>query len=532
MCETAERGQSAVVGYAILLGLVITGALLVVVFGSLAIDDLQASSDLESNQYTMREVDSRLSQIAVSRSDVQTLEFGEGPVTVSNESHMNVTVNRNPVCQVRIPMGSLTRDADRGQVAYEGGGVWVKERSGVRMVSPPDFQYRNGTIDFPITQIDGSVSRASGGLTASYNETASLETRQEIRKTLRRSACRQPTNVTITVQSDYYRAWGRFLEQKTGVTPTYFASNSTTRVFLSRIGGSVNPTLAGKNVTASTNYVATIKILAIEASVTRSGSQWEPAGVSFSGGDAANVNDPMEFAVLVDGAKRTPFVDGDPNDANSLFGDDLNSPTYEDNMPLNATITGNSSTSFEVQTKMTECGHGDRSHWTYTGVKTTGVTNPSNTYYEYRCNWAGISQPGDVRVTVNSSSSSSNFILLEDGDKVPGYEAVNDAQSTLQDILGSRLNASKRLQLDSNQVVYVYDISSTTGDADCDDDGDPGYDADGDGVVDDPNDDSGTNCDDFNDAVVLVELNQPGTVGADANFVISISAKQVEINEK
>jgi hypothetical protein len=511
MYETAERGQSAVVGYAILLGLVITGALLVVVFGSLAIDDLQASSDLESNQYTMREVDSRLSQIAVSRSDVQTLEFGERPVTVSNESHMNVTVNRNPFCQVRIPMGSLTRDADRGQVAYEGGGVWVKERSGVGMVSPPDFQYRNGTIDFPITQIDGSVSRASGGLTASYNETASLETRQEIRKTLRRSACRQPTNVTITVQSDYYRAWGRFLEQKTGVTPTYFASNSTTRVFLSRIGGSVNPTLAGKNVTASADYVATIKILGIEASVTRSGPDWEPSGVNFNSSEAANVNDPMEFAVLVDGKKKTPFGDGDPNDANSLFDDDLNSPIYEDNMPLTATITGNSSTSFEVQTKMTECDHGDPGNWKYTGMKTKGENDDTNIYYEYRCNWASIQQPRDVRVTVSSSTASSNFFLLEDDDKVPGYDPLNDAQSGLDEILGSRIDSNRRLQLDSNQVVYVYDISNTDADPVCGD---------------------GNGCDDFNDAVVLVELNQPGTVGADANFVISISAKQVEINEK
>jgi hypothetical protein len=200
-------------------------------------------------------------------------------------------------------------------------------------------------------------------------------------------------------------------------------------------------------------------------------------------------------------------------------------------MPITATITGNSSTSFEVQTKMTECGHSNPGHWKYTGVNTSGFNNPSNTYYEYRCNWSGISQPGDVRVTVNSASASSNFILLEDGDKVPGYEAVNDAQSPLQDILGSRIDASKRLQLDSNQAVYVYDISGTSGDADCDGDGVPGYDRNDDGVVDDPNDDSGTNCDDFNDAVVLVELNQPGTVGANADFVISISAKRVQIEE-
>jgi hypothetical protein len=531
MLENADRGQSAVVGYAILLGLVVGGALLVVVFGGAAIDDLQAASDLEGDQYTMREVDSRLSQIAVSRSDVQTLEFGDGEVAVSNESYMNVTVNQNAVCRLNIPMGSLSRESDRGRVAYEGGGVWVEERSGARMLSPPDFQYRNGTIDFPLTQIGGTVERASGRLTASYNETASLQTRQQIRKTLGRSECRQPTNVTIVVQSDYYRAWGQFLEQKTGVTPSYFASNETTRVFLSKIGGSVNPTLAGKSVTASSDYVATLKILGIEASVTDSGSNWEPSGVSFSGGDAANINDPMEFAVLVDGTKKTPFGDGDPNDANTLFDDDLNSPTYEDDMPITATITGNSSTSFEVQTKMTECGHGDRSHWTYTGVVTNGFNTPSNTYYEYRCNWAGISQPGDVRVTVNSASSSSNFILLEDGDKVPGSEAVNDAQSPLQEILGSRIDANKRLQLDSNQAVYVYDISGTSGDADCDNDGVPGYDANDDGVVDDPDDDTGTNCDDFNDAVVLVELNQPGTVGAEADFVISISAKRVQINE-
>jgi hypothetical protein len=512
MLENADRGQSAVIGYAILLGLVVGGALLVVVFGGAAIDDLQAASDLEGGQYTMREVDSRLSQIAVSRSDVQTLEFGNGEVTVSNKSYMNVTVNQNAVCRLNIPMGSLSRESDRGTVAYEGGGVWVEERSGTRMASAPDFQYRNGTIDFPLTQIDGTVNQTSGGLTASYNETASLETRRRIQNTLRNATCRQPANVTIEVHSDYYRAWGRFFEQKTGVTPTYFASNETTRVFLSKIGGSVNPTLAGKNVTASTDYVATIKILGIEASVTRDESDdpdWEPAGVDFDSDDAANINDPMEFAVLVDGIKKTPFGDGDPNDANSLFDDDLNSPTYEDDIPITATITGDSSTSFEVQTKMTECGQNDPNNWKYTGLTSEGVQDSSNTYYEYRCNRNDIEQPEDVRVTVSSADADSNFFLLEDGDEVPGYDPLNDAQSGLDEILGDRIDSNRRLQLDDNQVVYVYDISNANADPDCSD----------------------GSCDDFNDAVVLVELNQPGTVGADANFVISISAKRVQIKE-
>jgi hypothetical protein len=482
----------------------------------------------------MREVDSRLSQISQSRTDVQRLDFGGGDsqVTVRDGSAMNITVNRNAVCRVSLPMGSIRKEAsDGGTVAYEGGGVWRRTDGGTVMVSPPDFQYRNGTIDFPVTQVDGSVSGTGTRLRASYNRTASHEATKQLRQTFGKPECR-PENVTLVVHSDNYEAWGRFLQRKTGVPDanvTYF-SNESVKVYLSRIGGDVNPVLSGKQITASSEYVATIKILAMEASVVRN---WDVDGDSND--ENANLNDPMEFAVLIDGTTKTPFGDGDPNDANVLYEDDLNDPRKNSRLPITATVTGDSSTSFEVQTTMTECGdsgagHGEESHWTWDGVTHTGYSASPDTYHDLRCSWADVEQPDNVRVVVNSGSSSSNFILLEDGDKVPGYEAVNDAQKTLQDVLGPRLDANKRLRLDDNQAVYVYDISGTSGDADCDNDGVPGYDADGDGFVDDPNDDSGTNCDDFNDAIVLIELNQPGTVNAHSDFVLSISAKRVQID--
>jgi hypothetical protein len=509
-----KRGEAHLIGVILLIGLAIAGATLVFVVGSAAITDLRASTELQSAEYSMREVDSRLSQVLASRTDTQTLNFGgdDRNVTIDTDSSMTVVINENPSrCSIDVPMGTIvTTDSKGRQVGYEGGGVWRLENGRSAMVSPPDFQYQNGTIDFPVTSLEGSLEGSVDELYAERNIEDSAEARKEIRKTLRRSACRQPNNVTVVVESSYYEAWGDYFEQKTGVNPTYDHNAATVEVYLSKLGGKKDPVVDGNSVSADGNYVAEIDILGTAGSVTR----------DFGSGDV-KLADPYQIRYIVNGTKFTPWLDGAPDDgdvqfdtvgADDRFRDNVNDPEAT---PKSVTVSLNGSAQLSVEAAIHNCrddGTGNtyvEDNWADTGYvfenDDTGATWPI-----YRCTATPDDVEDDVQVEIDSRADkgSNNLEILKDGDKVPGNPANGPYQRSLREILDGRLDVSNHVQLQRNQVVFVYELSS--------------YVSDGDDL----------NSYDFNDAVVLVTFRAPGSVPSETEFVIDISINHLTVSRK
>jgi cytoskeletal protein CcmA (bactofilin family) len=111
---------------------------------------------------------------------------------------------------VQTPMGAAVYDTGDGRIAYEGGGVWTSDADGnSRMVSPPEFHYRGQTLTLPVVQLHGDV-RAAGpqvGLVA----TAGATDRVDISNPLPEDS----GSVYVTVGSEFYQAWGRFIAERT-----------------------------------------------------------------------------------------------------------------------------------------------------------------------------------------------------------------------------------------------------------------------------------------------------------------------------
>jgi cytoskeletal protein CcmA (bactofilin family) len=107
-------------------------------------------------------------------------------------------------------MGAAVYDTGDGRVAYEGGGVWTSDADGnSRMVSPPEFHYREETLTLPVVQLDGDV-RASGpqvGLVATAGETDRVDISNPLPE--------DSGSVYVTVGSEFYQAWGRFIAERT-----------------------------------------------------------------------------------------------------------------------------------------------------------------------------------------------------------------------------------------------------------------------------------------------------------------------------
>jgi Mg-chelatase subunit ChlD len=228
------------IGFVIVVGLVITGAILVVFAGSTAISDLQQERTDAEAQFVMEEVDAQLTEITNSDRSA-TGEFSLGDLEgqesrVVRRGYLNVTVDERASCRTNVTLSSIRYESDDGgTVAYEAGGVFVGGDNGSALQTRPDLRFRNGSLDITVTNLTGEVENDRNA--AFYNATSSE------RESARRSAklvsgpCRRPDNVTVTVRSDYYVAWGVYLEDelndsRSGITVETFDSNRTARAFI------------------------------------------------------------------------------------------------------------------------------------------------------------------------------------------------------------------------------------------------------------------------------------------------------------
>jgi hypothetical protein len=515
-----RRSQSNLVGVVLLIGFVVTTAAVTLAIGSLAVSDLQTSVDVENSIQTMREVDSRLSRVAYSDNTVETLEFGRSnDVSVYNESLMNITVNREGAhCSADISMGSIVRESDDGtEIAYEGGGVWRLDDSGSTMVSPPDFQYENGTINFPVVSVNGSVSPSGGQLIADKNTTESVRRSRKITKRLTaHPACENPTNLTISVESRHYEAWGRYFEQVTPANASTYEGNETAEIVLATRGDPTTAQIDANNVTASGDFVAEFDILATEGSVP-SHVGW--TSFSYGGPGRAELNDPMTFRVVKNGTTKTPWRDGDPDDASdpawdddiSMWGDDVNQPGDYD--PANVLVEAPANTNLSVEAAIHDCeadgDYDDLGMWRSTGRVETWN---GNDYHQYVCD---VSDPGrvknDIQVRIDSSQSNDyNLEILKDDDVVPGDHSDKEYQRGLRQVLGRQGlmdNSSYEMELKDNQVVFVYELSSDVPSASAQ----SGY--------------------DFNDAILLATVYEQGNAAVSGSFSIKVSANEIQIKE-
>ncbi|MFB6163623.1 MAG: VWA domain-containing protein [Haloarculaceae archaeon] len=231
-----ERGVSEIVGYTLLIGIVVLGASLTVVFGSSAITNVRDQTQTETARVVMQEFDSRLGTLA-SLDDVSRVEIKPGnmdltDVTTTRNGRLNLTANGSPDCHTSIPLTAIHYESNSGDtVALEAGGVFTASETGASsMLTAPEVTFNNGTIGVDLVnithgRIQGRKTEAVVDVNASHEETtARLDS-------LLTGECKRPDNATLSIQSEFYRAWAEYLRAETGRPVDVFDSNRTVRVF-------------------------------------------------------------------------------------------------------------------------------------------------------------------------------------------------------------------------------------------------------------------------------------------------------------
>ena len=232
--DAAVRGEASVVGVALLLGLTALGTTAVVALGSVALEDTRRQSELQRGEHAMAQFDSRAAQVALGESATQTVDLpGDAGGYSTDPTAGRITVAHINYTETGGVSGEVLYDGSLGAVsyrnggtvvAYQGGGVWRKDDAGgTRMVSPPEFHYRGGTLTLPVVRVTAGESAAgnvraivetSGPSSVRYpNETANYAGEDAPDRTYRNPL--SEGYVVVTVESEFYDGWAEYFRERT-----------------------------------------------------------------------------------------------------------------------------------------------------------------------------------------------------------------------------------------------------------------------------------------------------------------------------
>jgi hypothetical protein len=199
-----------------------------------ALDDAKRSATAGSAEHGMTQFDSQASLVAHGETETQTVRLAgadDAKRTVDPSQGwmrveiVNTTDNSVETVVMNETLGAVTYEDGDKTIACQGGGVWRKTGTGNGsiMLSPAEFHYQGTTLTLPLVLIRGEGTlddrariRNAGPTSPKYpNATRGLRNPLDSNK------------VVVTVQSEYYQAWGRFISQRTGGQVTTHHENQT-----------------------------------------------------------------------------------------------------------------------------------------------------------------------------------------------------------------------------------------------------------------------------------------------------------------
>ncbi|WP_423744783.1 hypothetical protein V5735_01690 (plasmid) [Haladaptatus sp. SPP-AMP-3] len=509
-----RRGQSPLIGVVLMIGLVTVSVVGVLLIGSSAVHQIRGTVGVQNAEHAMREADARLSQVAFGTNDEHILDFGgqDGNVEVTNDGAMTISLvnGSNPACSRRIEFGAIEyHGADGEVVAYQAGGVWKRTRNGSVMISPPDMQYRNGTFSFQLVNVTGSASGPVERLRATKNVTASRADSEAFRETFNAPRCTPPDNATLTVESDYYRAWADFFRTHVdGGTVAVDDANETASLTVILSGS----TAESDDNSVSTQRNASVSVDVLGTEISSGGNlnwvqndttgEWEVHGTKR--------NAPINMRINVGDDTYEPWGDG--VGSTDVIRHDINDPTNGEHYHFSENVTAGDVISVEG----TAYGIGSVD-WGSSATKRLNQYESGGERYDYvwesyRTDYEGSLMTNIVVEADGTGTNEGNVVLLSDGMEVPGYGSANPEQRNMSQMLGGRINDTGYLDLDPNEFVLVYELSCP--DATTDDIG---------------TGKCGSGDPDYNDAVVLISIHEDGSVGEPEDFRIHVTMNQVTI---
>jgi|GEM_PF-1823455 len=227
------RGQSEVISVILLLAIVVLSVTAVVASGTTVIEQTRDRAEIGAAERAIAAYDSDMSTVAFGQSETQTTDLGldanDGEMRYGGSGWLRVAVDSETSGReivVNESLGAVEYRKGETTVAAQGGGVWRIDGDEAVMRSRPEFHYRAQTLTLPLVSLDGET-----GLTNRLRTTRDGEPIQQYPNP-ENGFLNPPDSgsVTVTVQSEYYEAWGQYFESETSAFVSYDDANERVMV--------------------------------------------------------------------------------------------------------------------------------------------------------------------------------------------------------------------------------------------------------------------------------------------------------------
>lgn len=230
----SDRGVSSTVGVVLLVAFAIAGATTVAAIGGVALSEVEESAETDRVELAMTQFDSSAATVALGSSGTGRVRMGAtdaGRVSVEPDAGRVRLLVVNDTGTEEIAnesLGAVVYETGATRTAYQGGGVWQRRADGSRMISPPEYHYRDQTLTFPIVRVTGggTTGAAAGSLTITKNGSEQLFPTASRRNPL------SDGHVVVEVTSDYHRGWRGFFETRMDGEVRHDPDNGTVAVNL------------------------------------------------------------------------------------------------------------------------------------------------------------------------------------------------------------------------------------------------------------------------------------------------------------
>jgi hypothetical protein len=239
----ASRGSAAVVGVVLLVGVATMGALTLAVFAGAGLDDAERRADVERAENAVRSLDRRVARTADGRRATVDLDLGADRLERTDRGWLRVRrlAGDGRTIVTNRTLGAVVYERGGVTVGFQGGGVFRADGDHSAVLSAPPVDYRDGTLALTVVSVVGDpVLDDEVALTQATNGRAFP----------RADTGENPLGagaVSVTVQGQFYRGWGRYLAAVTPGTVAYDRGARTATVTL----GSTRPTVGAAGIVAT-----------------------------------------------------------------------------------------------------------------------------------------------------------------------------------------------------------------------------------------------------------------------------------------
>ncbi len=193
---------------ALLIGFVVVGMLSVALVGSVTLDRAQDNAQNQRVEMVFVEFSQSVTSVAFGQGTTERVPFDirANDAAVRHDDTGRIRVYTDDTLLANRTFGSVEYTRDGSTMAYQAGGVWRGTGDDATMISPPPFEYDDGSLNAWIPLVTGERTLTGDAIDLRRNGTG---------QALDRQAVVEGQLVTVEIQSRYYGGWADYLRQQT-----------------------------------------------------------------------------------------------------------------------------------------------------------------------------------------------------------------------------------------------------------------------------------------------------------------------------